>query len=72
MIQGLAQARDSCLPTGSLDSATLFWSLREFNSMEVARHASWPEGQRTGSVIFNLFVLMSPKSLFDLERKVCF
>lgn len=40
--------------------------------MDVARHASWPEGQRTGSVTSNLFVLMSPKSLVDFERKVCF
>lgn len=72
MIQGLAQAVDSFLPTGSLDSATLFWRLGEFNSMVVARHASWPEGQRTGSVTFSLFALMSPKSLFDFERKVCF
>lgn len=72
MIQGLAQAGDSFLPTGSLDSATLFWRLGEFKNMDVARHVSWPEGQRTGSVTSNLFVLMSTKSLVDFERKVCF
>lgn len=49
MIQGLAQARDNYLPIGSLDSASVFWRLGEFNSMDVARHASWPQGQRTGS-----------------------
>lgn len=49
MIQGLAQARDNYLPIGSLDSAILFWRLGEFNSMDVARHVCWPQGQRTGS-----------------------
>lgn len=49
MIQGLAQARDNYLPIDSLDLASIFWRLGEFNRVDRVRHASWPEGQRTGS-----------------------
>lgn len=51
VIQGLAQARDNYLPIGNSGSASTFGRLEEINSMDVAKHVSWPQGQRTGSAM---------------------